>query len=142
MIERFFLGEEFFARPQPLILVTISENHLCPRSRSASIARGQLAFFNRRGPALCAVFVSTPEPSCGVRQVALIPPAGSTVEKLIGGVEGFEAARVARVGVIDDAVLQSKGAETCVLLCNNVAAVADVAPGRREIIGQPVRIGA
>src|SRR5215212_2516822 len=50
------------------------------------------------------------------RQAVLVAPLGCQVEQLVGAVDRVEAARVARVGVVDDAVLEREYAQAGPLL--------------------------
>src|SRR5918996_5318267 len=81
-----------------------------------------------------AVFVPAMDPSLGVRQFVFVAATASAVQQLIGDIELLEATHVARVCVIDDAIFQSEGAETRMLL------VVVPAPWRIEIEHHLVRV--
>src|SRR6266496_1304430 len=58
------------------------------------------------------VLVAAANPGERHHQVVLVPSVGRAVEQLVCAVERVEAAGVARVGAVDDAVLQSERAQT------------------------------
>jgi hypothetical protein len=56
-----------------------------------------------------------PNPGERQRQLVLVAAPPSAVEQLVGAVERLQAAGVAGVGVVDEAVLQRERAQTGVL---------------------------